>query len=293
MAKECPSYHSQYFYHASAYGLAGEIERPVRQSVTAQAACALASGGGRGTQRVDRFCVSPFICFDSAYAEVGGSFDECHKKHTTYAYSVVEGLNIADVVTAERVVSRMVVYSPVVGDEEGEHSYDITGSHFVNLRVAGHLIDIKLSTHRFHAHDTYTKFEKAYHADQADDLLPWGNQSEKRLGELEKLEDQYHALSGVGKRARAWKKPSLRSKGGSYWCSAAGHLDLGKTIDESEVKGFGGIIVIPKFGVVRLAQMLVHKDYRRLTMFHVQMCSGSTGSTDGGGTTSRGGRPSP
>jgi hypothetical protein len=100
-------------------------------------------------------------------------------------------------------------------------------------------------------------------------------------------------LSGVGKRARAWKKPSLRSKGGSYWCSAAGHLDLGKTIDESDLKGFGGIIVIPKFGVVRLAQMLVHKDYRRLTMFHVQMCSGSTGTTDGGGTTSSGGRPFP
>jgi len=295
MAKECPSYcyHSQYFYHASAYGLAGEIERPTRQSVPAQAACTLASGGGRGTQRSGKFCVSPFICFDSAYTEVGGSFDECHKKHTTYAYSVVEGLNIADVVTADRVVSRMVVYSPEVGDETGEHSYDITGSHFVNLRVAGHLIDITLSTHRFHAHDTYTRFENAYHGGQADDLLPWGTQSDKRLGELEKLENEYHALSGVGKRARAWKKPSLRSKGGSYWCSAAGHLNLGQPTGTSELQAFGSIIVIPKFGVVRLAQMLVHKDYRRLTMFHVQMCSGSTGTTDGGGTTSSGGRPFP
>jgi hypothetical protein len=293
MPKECPIYHSQYFYHASAYGLAGEIERPVRQSVPAQAACTLASGGGRGTQRTDRFCVSPFICFDSAYTEVGGSFDECHNKHTTYAYSVVEGLNIADVLTADRVVSRMVVYSPEVGDEDGEHSYDITGSHFVNLRLAGHPIDVKLSTHTFHAHDTYSKFEKAYHGDQADDLLPWGSQSEKQLSELEKLEDQYHALSGVGKRAKAWKKQPQRPKGGLYWCSAAGHLDLRNTIDQSELQGFGGLIVIPKFGVVRLAQVLVHRDYRRLTMFHVQMCSGSSGSSDGGGTSSGGGRPFP
>src|ERR1700704_6755003 len=123
MPKACPCHHSQYFYHASAYGLAGEIERPVQQSVPAQAACALASGGGRGTQRVEKFCLSPFICFDAAYTEVGGSFDECHNKHTTYAHSVIEGLNIANVVTADRVVSRMVTYSPETGDGESEHSY--------------------------------------------------------------------------------------------------------------------------------------------------------------------------
>jgi hypothetical protein len=293
MSKECSGRHSQYFYHASAFGLAGEIERPVQQSVPAQAACALATGGGRGTQRVDKFCVAPFICFDAAYTEVGGSFDECHNMHTTYASSVVEGLNIANVVTADRVVSRIVTYSPKLGDEDGEHSFDITGSHFENLRIAGHPIDVKLSTHRFHAHNTYSKFEKAYLGDQADDLLPWGSQSDKQLTELEKLEDQYHALGGIGKRAKLWKKHSRPPKGGTYWCSAAGHLDLHEKIGETELQGFGGIITIPKFGVVHLAQVLVHKDYRRLTMFHVQMCSGSAGNSSGGGTSSGGSRPIP
>jgi hypothetical protein len=293
MPKECPGHHSQYFYHASAYGLAGEIERPVRQSITAQAASTLASGGGRGTHRVEKFCVDPFICFDAAYTEVGGSFDECHNKHTTYACAVIESLNIADVVTADRVVSRMVTYSPELGNDDGEHSFDVTGSHFDNLRIAGHPIDVKLATNKLHTHDTYSKFEKAYHGDQADELLPWGNQGEKQLNDLEKLEEQYHALNGIGKRAKLWKKGSQRPKGGAYWCSAAGHLDLRDQVKETELQGFGGIIVIPKFGVVRLAQMLVHKDYRRLTMFHVQMCSGSTGSSDGGGTTTGGTRPYP
>jgi hypothetical protein len=293
MPKECPGHHSQYFYHASAYGLAGEIERPVRQSITAQAASALASGGGRGTQRVEKFCLDPFICFDAAYTEVGGSFDECHNKHTTYASAVIEGLNIADVVTADRVVSRMVTYSPEVGNEDGEHSFDITGSHFDNLRIAGHPIDVKLATRTFHAHDTYSKFEKAFHGDQGHELLPWGKQSDKQLNELEKLEEEYHALSGIGKRAKAWHKSSQRPKGGLYWCSAASHLNLSGKVEGTELQAFGGIILIPKFGVVRLAQMLVHKDYRRLTMFHVQMCSGSTGSSDGGGTTTGGGRPYP
>lgn len=291
MPKECSGRHSQYFYHASAYGLSAEIERPVRQSVPAQATSALGIGGGRGTSRVEKFCITPFICFDAAYTEVGGSYDECHNIHTTYAYSVIEGLNIADMVTADRVVSRMVTYSPEVGDEEGEHSYDITGSYFQNLRIAGHPIDIKLSTHRFHDHNTYSKFEKAYHGGEADDLLPWGSQSDKQLSQLEKLEDQYHALSGIGKRAKQWK--SKPSKGNSYWCSAAGHLDLQKQVSETELQGFGGIILIPKFGVVRLAQMLVHKEQRRLTMLHVDMCSGSQGSTGGGGVGTGGGKPFP
>lgn len=293
MPNDCSSHHCQYFYHASAYGLAGEIQRPVQQSVPAQAACSLSSGGGRGTQRTEKFCVSPFICFDSAYTEVGGSFDDCHNRHTTYAFSVVEGLNIADVLTADRVVSRMVVYSPECGDDDGEHSYDITGSHFDNLRIAGHAIDVKLSTHKFHEHDTYSKFEKIYHSDQGSDLLPWGKQTTKQLDALEKLENEYHALSGIGSRAKRWQGKSSRTKGGLYWTSAAGHLNLSEKVDQTELQGFGGIIVVPKFGVIRLAQMLVHKDYRRLTMFQVQMCSGSSGNSDGGGATGSGGRPMP
>jgi hypothetical protein len=286
--------HPEYFYHASAYGLAGEIERPMRQSIDAQAATTLASSGGRGAHSLGKFSVDPFIYFDSAYAEVGGSFDEDHNFHSTYAYAVVEGLNIADVVTADRVVSRMVSYSPGVGKEDGEHTFDITGSHFDNLRVAGHLIDVKLATHRLNQHDTYSKFAKALHNGGADDLLPWGKQDEKRVDALVAAESSYRALNGIGARAKAWlnrSKAAPQDDGRRYICSAAGHLDLQKSVGDSELQGFGGIILIPKFGVVRLAELIIHKDYRRLIMFRVQMCSGSAGSTDGGTTTTSGGRP--
>jgi hypothetical protein len=286
--------YSEYFYHASAYGLAGEIERPVRQSIDAQAATTLSSSGGRGANNFGKFSVDPFIYFDSAYTEVGGSFDEDHNIHTTYAYAVVEGLNIADVVTADRVVARMVSYSPEVGNEDGEHSYDITGSHFDNLRIAGHLIDVKLATHTFNQHDTYSKLAKAYSNGGADDLLPWGKQDKKRLDALASAESSYRALNGIGGRIKSWlnwKKAAPKEDGRSYLCSAAGHLDLQQTVGESELQGFGGIILIPKFGVVRLGEVIIHPDYRRLIMFRVQMCSGAAGSTDGGTTTTSGGRP--
>ena len=113
---KCSRRHLQYFYHASAYGLSGEIERPMRHSIPMQAATALAGSGGRGFQRIENFSAPPYVSFDAAYTEVGGSFDECHNQHTTFSYSVIEGLNIAGMVTADRVVARMAVYSPTMPD---------------------------------------------------------------------------------------------------------------------------------------------------------------------------------
>ncbi len=293
MPKECTTHHSQYLYHASAFGLAAEIERPVRQSITAQAATTLSMSGGRGTNSIEKFSADPFIYFDSAYSEVGGSFDPCHNIHTTYSYAVIEGLNIADIVTADRVVARMASYSPEIGDDESEHSFDITGSHYDNLRIAGHRVDIKLATHKFHQHDTYSKFAKAFHGGKADDLQPWG-QDAKHVEKLLAAEKDYHALKGIGQRAKLWsrrKKTKPHEPGRNYWCSAAGHLNLEQKIGTSELQGLGGIILIPKFGVVHLAELIIHPDYRRLSMFRVQMCSTGTGTGTGGGVLGGGTRP--
>ncbi len=289
----CSRPHSQYLYHAMAYGLAAEIDRPIKQSIPTQSAAVLSSVGGHGSDRVVDFSIPPFISFDSAHTEVGGSFDECHNMHTTYAQAVIEGLNFFDIVTADRVVARMVVYSPEEGDEDGEHSFSITGSHFDNLRIAGHAIDVKLATSTFHQHDTYSKFEKVYLGGGAADLLPWGNQPEKRLDELEKAEEEYHALRGIGKRAKAWKQKSKQRKAGPYVCSAAGHLNFADKVKDSELRGFGGIVLVPKFGVVRLAEVEVRHDRRKLTMLRVHMCSPGGGGGSAGSACGSGGVPFP
>jgi len=290
MSTECSHHHCQYAYQASAYGLAGEIERPVSQSITAQAACSISQGGGRSSHRVGRFCTSPFVCFDAAYCEVGGSYDECHDIHTTYVHSVVEGLNIAEILTADRVVSRMVIYSPTHDDPSGEHTYDLTGSRFENLRIAGHLVEVGLTIQKLNPEGTYQEFENAFQGEQGSQLLPWGGHGAE---ELQGLEDKYHALMGLGKRAENWAKPENRRRGGAYWSSVVDHSELKEAVQDTGLQAVGGMILVPKFGVIRLAQLLVHPDYRRLTMFQVQMCSGSTGASDGGSTTGGGLRPFP
>ena len=290
---KCSRHHSQYTYHASAYGLAADIERPFRHTIPTQAATVLGAGGGKGYNRVDNFQVDGMISFKAAYAEVGGRFDECHNRHTSYATAVLEGLNVLDVVMADRVVSRMAIYSPIVGDKKSEATFDITGSHFENLKVAGHKIDVKLATHVFHEHDTYSKVAKAHagKAKETEALLLGSGLGGLSEGELADLEETYHALGGISEMVREWKDPGNRpADRGGYLYSPANHLDLKDHIKGgTELLGFGSIICVPKFGVVRLAELQIHRHCRTFTMLRVHMCSTGTGSSDAGGTHGSGG----
>jgi hypothetical protein len=288
---KCSHHHSQHFYHASAFGVAGEIERPSRHTIPTQAATVLAPSGGRGYERVDNFHFDGIISFKSAYAEVGGSFDECHNRHTSYATAVIDGLNILDVVTADRVVSRLAIYSAEVGDKNGEATFDITGSHFVNLKVAGHKIDVKLATHIFHEHDTYSKVTHDHVAGKTDDWLLGSKFGTLKDGELAELEDTYHALGGMSELVREWKQKGNRpADRGSYPFSPANHLKLeDHTGTDTELRGFGSIICVPKFGLVRLAELHIQRHCRTFTMLRTQMCSTGTGGSDMGGTHGSGG----
>jgi hypothetical protein len=290
MADKCSRSHSQHIYHASAFGLAGELIRPHRHTIPTQAATVLGTNGGRGFQRVENFSTDGMISFAAAQVEVGGSFDECHGYHTTFAHSVIEDLNIADIVKADKVVARLAIYSATEDNPNGENSFDITGSHFENLRVAGHKLDVKLATHRFHDCHTYKDLEDEYVKKSADELLCFSKLSQD--SRLKQLEKEYHAVEGLAQKAEEWKSTSKKRSRGvqSYWCSAAN--DLEKHIDkDSELQAIGSFIFIPKFGVIRLAQVVVYKDTRSLTMLTVQMCSSGEGSINGGGTTGNGTGP--
>src|SRR5262249_23179329 len=188
----------------------------------------------------------------------------------------------------DKIVSRLAIYSPPEDDPRGENSFDITGSHFENLRIAGHKFDVKLSTHRFHDCHTYGALEDEYQKKSADDLLCLSKLSEQPR--LKALENDYHALAGLSEAADQWKSNSKSRTPGnhSYWCSAVNDLEkfVGK---DSELKGFGCFICIPKFGVVRLAEVNIYKNSRSLAMIRVQMCSGGDADISGGGTTGSGG----
>lgn len=303
--KGSPSPH--YFYNASAFGLAGDLTRPVRYTIPTQAATVLVPAGGRGYQRVENFRYNNIASFDSATVEVGGSYDEKHNIHTSYAISTVEGLNIADIVKADKVVARTAIYSSAIEDKHGnfipekerteENSFNFAGSYFENLSVCGYPLDVKLNTQIFHRHDTYSKLEEAYRdkatRENISELLFWHKLSEVPGGRLRSLQSKYHALGEMCSIIDEWKKnPSQTLERGKFWCSAANHLELPDTVRErTELENHGCILFVPKFGIIRLAEILVYKQTRSLSMIRVDLCSTSAGNITGTGTTGNGGRP--
>src|SRR6185437_15213979 len=283
----CTRHHSQYVYSTSAHALAAEFERPKKCSLAPQASVVLAGHGGHGSTRSPGQKIDGLISFEEAYAEVGGSFDDCHGTHTTYAWSVLEGVSVAEMLTADRVVSRVAIYC--AGDNKTDATYDFTGSYFENLRIAGYPVDIKLDTNSLHGHNTFGKLAQAYKKRTCDKLLLGYGMCDLSNAKLRELEETYHALSGMSEIVAEWKKKDRSAERGVYRLSAANHFNLEEQIGKTELEGFGSIICIPKFGVIRLGEIIVHRHSRSLTMFRVQMCSsghgGSEGGTTSGGTT--------
>jgi hypothetical protein len=185
--------------------------------------------------------------------------------------------------TADRVLSRLHIYAPADPADTSEPSFTITGSQFENLRIAGYKVDVQLATSDFHGYDTHSQAAKA------ENWLLASQLAKKGEDELQRLEKTYHALKGITALVKGWKQKSeKKSHCPTYLFSPIKVLKLeGYTGTDIEI--LGNIICIPRFGVIRLADLLVHGHCRNFTMFRVQMCSGAGGSGSGGHTSGGGG----
>src|ERR1700740_1392376 len=98
-----------FHYHASGHALSGELTRPVQRVIEGQAGISLPSIGGVGSSHVENFRVDEVVSFRRGYSHVAGSAKQENGKtiHTTHVTVTVEGVNILDMVTADRIVARL------------------------------------------------------------------------------------------------------------------------------------------------------------------------------------------
>jgi hypothetical protein len=133
---------STFAFRASAAALGGVFTRPFHEPLPVQAASMLPSVGGYGSARAERFRFHELVSFTAAYTQViGAEYTEGGKaERSTLALAVVEGLNVLDMVTADRVVGRLVSETPLPGAKGQELTWLPAGSYFVNLRIKGELV---------------------------------------------------------------------------------------------------------------------------------------------------------
>lgn len=125
-----------FWFRGNAVALGGQLVSPVCETLDAQGSSVLPPTGGFASASVDRFNFKNIVSFERASSTVAGRVSE-HDGRKTYDTQVtvaIEGLNVLDMVTADRVVARLTSTHP---HESNDPEMLPIGSYFENLRIAG------------------------------------------------------------------------------------------------------------------------------------------------------------
>ena len=249
----------RFLYHAEAVAASGYITLPIHDTMPAQASVAVPILGGHGSASVENFRHRNYLSFDRAESHVVGSFSDKDQAHGTLASTIIEGLNIMDVVTCDRIVARITTKHPGKGDS----AFIPLGSRFENLRIAGHPINVDLATDLFAEHDTWTKLNDA------------------------------HAKKPAVKAELATLAVSKAKGGGFPQSNGMMHLTLARNLDNlpGGLSRNGHGIYVPHFGTVYLGEYFVTKSMHRLLMLHVDLGCSVEGCYGSGGAGGNGGPP--
>jgi hypothetical protein len=267
-------------YHGEAELLSFEVQEPFQEKVRPQAKVQLYGSGDESHYQfkpAGPFRLEGIISYESGYTQVAGhkSIKPGHG-YATLTTSVLEGLNVLDVVTADRVVAQISTEHPLDG---AVPEVSFLGTRFENLRIAGHKIEIDTNL----------------------DIL--GPKPEKdgsyfaQESVLGRMADQYGKIS-TAMGLPDWAKPDYpsdreawRTKNGNG--SEAMRCSLVNQVG-CDQKSYGHIIEVPHFGKFHLGELKVvrepaptpndYETYRiRLTM--VGMKLGCPVSAGGGAST--------
>src|SRR3984957_16320204 len=127
-------------YYATADLLTADFEEPLRERVAPRAQVKLPKDGHYQFKQADPFRLEGLISYRSGYTQVAGhrSPKQGHG-FTTLVTSVVEDLNVLDVITADRVVAQIStehpLYDPDNGLTDAVPSVTFLGTRFDNLRI--------------------------------------------------------------------------------------------------------------------------------------------------------------
>jgi hypothetical protein len=234
----------RYLFHANAVALGGQITSPFNVVIEAQGSAVLPITGGYASARVEDFRYRDLVSFRSASSTVSGSVtgDKDNLVAHSLATVTVEGLNVANVVTADLVVARLV-------STLGEEVISI-GSYFVNLRIAGVPFELDRQGGEAH-HTTRGDVRKAQSAGPQDD----------RTGAKD-------ATAKVGDAVRR-ERPVLTClfdlPDNEFNARGKRTLPRGcRRVDDCGIR-------VPGFGTVFVAEHYVTSYSHRLTMLRIEM----------------------
>jgi len=266
-------------YDAEAIALFGELQLPLLHKITPQLFVKLPRDGGYLNQRGREYRVESVLFYASAYTQVGGNPEvKTDRGSNTLVTAVIEGLNVLDVVTADKVVAQISTEHPKRGDG---YIPKITflGTRFENLRIAGRRIEPRLNLDLFE--------EKPANDARYTESPSFVNAVVEQHGNIRRLHSGYeNPIEGLLKRFNLVPE----SFGSNPSDEEVVEYSLVDTVDDYDPKHcFGHVIRVPHFGTIYLATLrLTHskcevkggygtKTLLELTMLDIQMGSVAAG----------------
>lgn len=249
-------------YHAQAQVLSGHLEHPVKQPLENYGRVLL-----ENTRRETLFNelvgatnVEGFISFKAGYTRVSGSqlkdktdiWGNDHSGWVTQSTSVLEGFNVADVLTVDRIVAQISTEHPLVDGHVPRITF--LGTRFENLQIAGHSVQVELNL-GFCGNKPKGDLSYLEDTEFLDRVQGQFTDVAGTKGLPERLEKQYDAkiayIDDLKKRAAGGTNGG-RTGHSKLQCSLVKSI---APISIPGVRTFGNMIYIPDFGTISLAEI--------------------------------------
>ncbi|MEO6803793.1 MAG: hypothetical protein ABI197_11200 [Granulicella sp.] len=264
------------YYHADASPLGGSLTHPYESALDAQASVSLNQSGGHASARIEKFKLDDLIRSGAAYSQVAGSIEKSTRNWTTLVTSVVEDLNLLEVVTADRIVSRLAIEHP----REGYYpKVAFVGCQYENLRINGKPVTPELDLNLLTLDKPETQPRKEAEGGKLStkpappDLefpdTPWPEVKsfvDKAVEQARRITDAKGAPDWLKRRYEWMNSAEVRSKKGYILCSVVNEVS-----GTPRASTFGHVISVPDFGNIFLGELIVDPKSFQLTMLRVEM----------------------
>jgi hypothetical protein len=248
-------------YHAEAHVLSGNLKHPVEQPIEHKARVVLEKTreAGHVTEFVKETSLEGLISFKAGYTHASGSkiekkdlWGNDHSGWVTLSTSVLEGLNVFEVITADRLVAQVSTEHAMKNGRVPKVTF--LGTRFENLRVGGYPVKVELD---LAICGDKPKEDQPYLQDRG-----FLDRVQRQLEDIagakglpDELEKKYDArivyIDDLKKRGRSKGERNGYPKLECSLVKSIGPIPI------PGVKTFGNIIFIPDFGTVSLAEVEV------------------------------------